>query len=93
MREFYLGFSGLLYGWFFYGALKTWRQQTVINALVLVYLSAKLFTAYFVPSGLDTIGGLEVAKEMHGLNSVLAVAFWVSLALLRGPKAPVDNSD
>lgn len=75
-RAFYLGFSGLLYGWFFYAALQTWGEQTLLSTLVLVYLGGRIFTAYFLPSGMDTIDGLAVTKEIHGFNSLLAFFFW-----------------
>lgn len=70
-REFYLGFSGLLYAWFVYGALWKFSERGLLNGLVLLFL---LLRALGVGRELAGADELAVASEIHWLNMVLALA-------------------
>jgi len=70
-REFYLGFSGLLYAWFVYGALWKFSERSLLNALVLLFLMLRVMGVGSEPAG---AGELAVASEVHWLNMVLALA-------------------
>ena len=69
-REFYLGFSGLLYGWFVYAALWKFSERKLLNSLVLLFLLLKMLSVDREPVGLD---GLAIASEVHWLNIGLAL--------------------
>ena len=70
-REFYLGFSGLLYAWFVCGALWKFSERSLLNGLVLLFLLLRVMGVGSEPAG---AGELAVASEVHWLNMVLALA-------------------
>lgn len=69
-RDFYLGFSGLLYGWFVYAALWNFSERKLLNSLVLLFLLLRLLDAGREPAGLD---GIAIASEVHWLNVGMAL--------------------
>ena len=92
-RDFYLGFSGLLFGWFIYASLRTLAEQTVLSVCILLYLTGKMVFAAVWPEQINPIEGLAVATEIHVLNSAIALCAFLSAGFVRHFRHSENDAD
>jgi rhomboid family GlyGly-CTERM serine protease len=83
LYAFYAGFSGVLYGLFFWGGISHWKQDKAVAALMLAAIIGKVAWDLVGPSAYERVDwlGARIAVEAH-MAGIVGASVFVALQTL-----------
>ncbi len=87
--HWYVGLSGALHGYLIGGALLSWKQAKLLNAMIILLTTSKLVAELLWPinTATEKLINANVLEEIHSFGAISSVVFFIGLYFLKQKKS------